>query len=205
VLVLFYVEQLALSTRWLLLQAVGRNAAQFLDPQFALGKAGGVPAAAGGRNYSASDWAATFDSCFELYGGLQACEELEQLSSECAHVCNRWGNRLLKTDSLWSPAPSQSRWRIVPWWQGLGVKQPRQLVACEHTAVPPAPAVSHSLTCCNCYATCSLHQRGMGSTVRQGEPHATGPCLLQDAELQGTFCHVPFTQLGRHLVCCSAC
>jgi hypothetical protein len=36
-----------------------------------------------------SDWAATFDSCFELYGGAQAAEELEQLSSECAHICNR--------------------------------------------------------------------------------------------------------------------
>jgi len=73
-----------------LLQTVGRNAAQLLDPQFAWGKAGRMSAAAaGGRNYSASDWAATFDSCFELYGGLQACEELEQLSSECAHVCNR--------------------------------------------------------------------------------------------------------------------
>eukprot|EP00775_Hariotina_reticulata_P009862 gene9862-10020_t len=71
------------------LETVGRNAAQLLDPQFAWGKAGRMSAAAGGRNYSASDWAATFDSFFELYGGLQACEELEQLSSECAHVCNR--------------------------------------------------------------------------------------------------------------------
>jgi len=37
---------------------------------------------------SAADWESTFESCFELFGGLTATEELEELSSECAHICN---------------------------------------------------------------------------------------------------------------------
>lgn len=69
------------------LQSVGRGAASLLDPQFSRTGSGGSGQGRIGR--SPSDWAATFDSCFELYGGAQAAEELEQLSSECAHICNR--------------------------------------------------------------------------------------------------------------------
>jgi hypothetical protein len=37
---------------------------------------------------SAAEWESTFESCFELFGGTTATEELEELSSECAHICN---------------------------------------------------------------------------------------------------------------------
>jgi hypothetical protein len=74
-------------------QTVGRNAASLLDPQFSRGPGSSSGSGSGGRQgmpRTSSDWAATLDSCFELYGGSQAAEELEQLSSECAHICNRW-------------------------------------------------------------------------------------------------------------------
>lgn len=76
----------------LLHQTVGRGAASLLDPQFSRGPGSGSGSGGGrqGMPRTPSDWAATFDSCFELYGGAQAAEELEQLSSECAHICNRW-------------------------------------------------------------------------------------------------------------------
>ena len=47
--------------------------------------------AANNNNTNNSRWQPTdnsFVGCFELYGGNQASEELEQLSSECAHACN---------------------------------------------------------------------------------------------------------------------
>jgi hypothetical protein len=37
---------------------------------------------------SAAEWEATFESCFDLFGGTTATDELEELSSECAHICN---------------------------------------------------------------------------------------------------------------------
>jgi hypothetical protein len=37
---------------------------------------------------SAAEWEATFESCYELFGGTTATDELEELSSECAHICN---------------------------------------------------------------------------------------------------------------------
>eukprot|EP00879_Flechtneria_rotunda_P012593 GHRR01013150.1.p1 GENE.GHRR01013150.1~~GHRR01013150.1.p1 ORF type:complete len:691 (+),score=307.02 GHRR01013150.1:1360-3432(+) len=62
------------------LETVGRGAISLLDPQF-------------NKSFLseglAQDWDSSFDSCFELYGGSQAREELEQLSSDCAHICNR--------------------------------------------------------------------------------------------------------------------
>lgn len=64
------------------LQSVGRVGASLLEPAASSSSQqhhGSTP----------SDWASTFDSCFELYGGSQAAEELEQLSSECAGICNR--------------------------------------------------------------------------------------------------------------------
>jgi hypothetical protein len=70
-------------------QTVGRGAASLLDPQFSRGPGSGSGSKQGMQR-TPSDWAATFDSCFELYGGAQAAEELDQLSSECAHICNRW-------------------------------------------------------------------------------------------------------------------
>jgi hypothetical protein len=74
-------------------QTVGRNAASLMDPQFSRGPGSSSGSGSGGPMQgmprTPSDWAATFDSCFELYGGSQAAEELEQLSSECAHICNR--------------------------------------------------------------------------------------------------------------------
>lgn len=41
------------------------------------------------RRHSSDDAAASFEGCLALHGGTQAADELEQLSSECAHVCNR--------------------------------------------------------------------------------------------------------------------
>lgn len=37
---------------------------------------------------SAAEWEATFESCYELFGGTTATDELDELSSECAHICN---------------------------------------------------------------------------------------------------------------------
>jgi hypothetical protein len=37
---------------------------------------------------SVAEWESTFENCFELFGGTTATEELEELSSECAHICN---------------------------------------------------------------------------------------------------------------------
>ncbi|KAF6253113.1 hypothetical protein COO60DRAFT_1628330 [Scenedesmus sp. NREL 46B-D3] len=88
------------------LESAGRGAASLLDPQCSreLGGSSGRQAMA----RAPSDWAATFDSCFELYGGAQAAEELEQLSSECAHICNRARATLQQEARLQQPQVAQA-------------------------------------------------------------------------------------------------
>lgn len=38
---------------------------------------------------AAADYESSFEGCYELFGGTGCTEELEHLSSECAHVCNK--------------------------------------------------------------------------------------------------------------------
>lgn len=47
---------------------------------------------------SVAEWESTFENCFELFGGTTATEELEELSSECAHICNSARAKLQQSD-----------------------------------------------------------------------------------------------------------